>query len=149
MKKAKKKPRIRPLAICVFRHEGRILVSENYDPTKRETFYRPLGGGIEFGERGIDAVAREIHEELGAAVRDLAYLGALENIFTYDGKPGHEIVLVYDGSFVKSSLYGRERLTGREGDALITVVWKPLTAFGPGSPPLYPDGLLELLSSAT
>jgi len=146
LKKAKKKPRIRPLAICVFRHEGRILVSENYDPTKRETFYRPLGGGIEFGERGIDAVAREIHEELGAAVCDLTYLGALENIFTYDSKPGHEIVLVYDGSFVDAGLYEQERITGYEGDALITVIRKPLTAFGNSSPPLYPDGLLSLLT---
>ncbi|MDQ3327072.1 MAG: NUDIX hydrolase [Chloroflexota bacterium] len=146
MKKAKK-ARIRPLAICVFRHEGRILVSENYDPGKQETFYRPLGGGIEFGERGIDAAAREIHEELDATVRELTYLGTLENVFTYDGRPGHEIVLVYDGAFVDAALYGRERLTGREGRTTFEAVWKPLTAFVADQPLLYPDGLLELLSS--
>ncbi len=47
-----KKKRVRPLAICVFRHHDRILVMEGYDPVKKEHFYRPLGGGIEFGEPG-------------------------------------------------------------------------------------------------
>ncbi len=143
-----KKPRIRPIALCVFRHEGRILVSENFDPTKRETFYRPLGGGIEFGERGIDAAMREMHEELGAAVHDVAYLGTLENIFTFNGKPGHEIVLVYDGSFVDPSLYCRESLIGREGSHAFKAVWKHLSDFVPSHPPLYPDGLLDLLLSS-
>ena len=45
-----KKNRIRPLAICVFLNNNRILVAEGYDPIKQQTFYRPLGGGIEFGE---------------------------------------------------------------------------------------------------
>jgi len=41
---------IRSIAICVFRHKNHILVAEGYDPVKDEYFYRPLGGGIEFGE---------------------------------------------------------------------------------------------------
>jgi len=36
---------IRPVAICVFQHEGRILVFEGYGPKKQQSFYRPLGGG--------------------------------------------------------------------------------------------------------
>jgi hypothetical protein len=28
----------------------------------------------------------------------------LENIFTFNGQPGHEIVLVYDGRFVEERL---------------------------------------------
>src|SRR6266568_4543117 len=44
-------PRIRPLAICVFSHNGCILAAEGVDPLKdNQVFYRPLGGGIEFGE---------------------------------------------------------------------------------------------------
>ena len=41
---------IRPVALCVFHHDKRILVFEGYDKAKDEIFYRPLGGGIEFGE---------------------------------------------------------------------------------------------------
>ena len=58
--------RIRTIAICLFSHNGGILVAEGIDAVKGETFYRPLGGGIEFGEYGADTVAREIREEIGA-----------------------------------------------------------------------------------
>src|SRR3954465_585909 len=56
-------PRIRPLALCVFRKEGSIFISKGYDPKKDETFYRPIGGGIEFGENGRQAVVREVQED--------------------------------------------------------------------------------------
>ena len=59
--------RIRPIALCLFRHAGRILVGNAYDAVKQEHYCRPLGGGIEFGERGAEAIVREIREELGAA----------------------------------------------------------------------------------
>jgi ADP-ribose pyrophosphatase YjhB (NUDIX family) len=140
------KSRIRPLAICVFRHAGRILVFEGYDRVKGQLFCRPLGGGIEFGERSADAVAREIREELRAEVTDLRLLGVLENVFTYEGKPGHEVVFVYDARFADTSLYEQEVLIAHEGDDPFRAVWKSLSEFGSGGPPLYPDGLLELLA---
>jgi len=141
-------PKIRPLAICIFRHNGKILVSEEHDPTKGETFYRPLGGGIEFGEHSTDAIHRELMEEIGAGVKDLVYLGTLENIFTFNGQPGHEIVQVYDGSLVESGLYGQVVISGHEEDVNLPmkVIWKRLDEFGPGGLILYPDGLYELLS---
>lgn len=139
--------KIRPLAICVFQHNGRILVAEGYDSVKKQTFYRPLGGKIEFGERGIDTVIRELHEEIKAEVTDLRYLGTLENIFTYEGQSGHEIVLVYDGRFVDESIYTRASVEGAEDDELLfTAYWKSLNYFrGKKALPLYPDGLLDLL----
>ena len=41
---------IRPIAICVLRRHDEILVIEGRDESRDLTFYRPLGGGIEFGE---------------------------------------------------------------------------------------------------
>lgn len=142
--------KIRPLAICVFRRGDTILAAEGYDDVKQQTFYRPLGGRIEFGETGAQTVARELDEEIHAAVANLRYLGALENIFIYNGQPGHEIVLVYDGDLVDTSLYQREFIEGWEDDDRLLFVarWKSLDAFRqPGAPPLYPDGLLALLDS--
>jgi len=138
---------IRPLVIAVFRQGDRILAAEAYDPLKDETFYRPLGGGIEFGELSRDALVREIREEIGAEVTDLRYLGTLENLFTFSGVPGHEIVLVYDAAFADRTLYGQAAIPGREDtlDEGFLAVWKHLDEFGPGHPPLYPDGLLDLL----
>jgi 8-oxo-dGTP pyrophosphatase MutT (NUDIX family) len=140
-------PRIRPLAICVCRDGDRILVAEGFDSVKREAFLRPLGGSIEFGERGAQAVAREFREELGADVARIRYLGVIENLFTCEGQPGHEIVLVYDGELLDRSLYGKDFLEGIEdGRTPFRAVWKPLAELREGSIPVYPEGLLDLLS---
>ena len=138
--------RIRPLAICVFTQGDRILVAEGYDPVKGETFYRPLGGAIEFGERGEDTLTRELREELDAEVAELRYLGTLENIFVFNGRPGHEIVLVYDGALADRALYERAELEGREHDgSTFRAMWKARDEFRAGMAPLYPDGLLLML----
>lgn len=68
---------IRPIAICVFRRAGRLLVGEGYDPLKGETFHRPVGGGLQFGETSEQAMRREIGEELGVEIRGLRPLGVL------------------------------------------------------------------------
>ena len=97
--------RIRALAICIFRRGNDILVIEAVDSVKGETFYRPLGGGIEFGETSAAAAAREVREEVGAEISELRYLGTLENLFIYEGTPGHEIVQVHEGRFVDGAFY--------------------------------------------
>ena len=136
---------IRPLAICVFRRGDKILVFEGFDPAKGQQFYRPLGGGIEFGETGAQAVRRELREEIQAEVAVVRFLGALENIFTFNGQPGHEIVLVYDGRLADETLYTQSEIHGQEDEGLtFSVMWKSLDEFGPGAP-LYPDGLAEML----
>jgi 8-oxo-dGTP pyrophosphatase MutT (NUDIX family) len=141
--------KIRPLAICLFRRGERILVVEGYDPLKRERFYRPLGGGIEFGERGEETVQRELLEEIQAEAQDIQYLFTLENIFTFNGGRGHEIVLVYDGRLKDENLYAREVIEGSEYDpfrqAPLKAVWMRVDELGEGREILYPDGLLEKL----
>ena len=57
---------IRPIVICVVLNNGRIFVSEDVKPDTGETFYRSLGGGIEYAEHSADAVVRELREEIGA-----------------------------------------------------------------------------------
>jgi 8-oxo-dGTP pyrophosphatase MutT (NUDIX family) len=144
-----KKKRIRPLAICVFRNRGRILVNQGYDPVKDQSFYRPLGGAIEFGETSIDTVCRELMEELNVKVdkESLTYLGTLENIFHFNGIPGHEIVMIYDGALEASGLYDQVEIVGREANGeVIRGVWMGLDAFGDGKSILYPGGLLEMLA---
>ena len=108
---------IRPVAICIFRRAHEILVVEAFDPVKAETFYRPLGGGIEFGETSAAAVEREVREEVSADVTDLRYVGTLENLFVHNGQPGHEIVQVHEGRFANSALYAAIELSGVESDA--------------------------------
>ena len=144
-----KKNRIRPIALCVFLNNNRILVNEGYDPVKRQTFYRSLGGGIEFGEKAEDTVRRELKEELNVEVGIVHYLGTLENIFTFNGTPGHEIVLIFDGALVDGGLYEQAVIEGIEAEIneSFKAVWKSLDEFGAGKSILYPTGLLEMMQA--
>ena len=117
---------------------------------KDEHFYRPLGGGIEFGENSTETISREMLEEVNLEIDrgSLKYLGTIENIFRFNGNVGHEIVMVYDGALKESSLYEQQVITGKEANGEdIRAVWKHLEDFGKGKSILYPTGLLEMLSS--
>ena len=133
---------IRVAAICVFLHDEKILVKEFSDDGK--IFYRPLGGGVEFGEHSADTVAREIKEEIGAAITLLEFLGVIEEITEFQGKPVHEIVFVYNARFVEPGLYNKT-IHGKDGPHPIKAVWKNISFFRENSDVLYPKGLLELL----
>ncbi len=137
---------IRHLAICVFRHQTRILVGRGFDEETKEPFLRPLGGAVEFGERVVDALRREIREELGVEITNPVQLGVLENLFTYCGQPGHEIVFVFDAEFADPQLYSEPTLP------LLEPVWggsaEWLDLVDPSSVPLYPEGLAKLLEMA-
>lgn len=110
--------------------------------------FRPIGGGIEFGERSRDAIVREVQEELGRSISDIRLIGTLESIFTYAGKPGHEIVQVYDARFDDAEVYEQPWLDGHESDgAPFRAAWHSSASFTPASP-LVPEGLYDLLKRA-
>ena len=138
---------IRHVAICVFRNRGRILVACGYDDVKKERFFRPLGGAVEFGELAVDALRREIQEELGLDIKEPVQLGVIENRFEYQGSPGHEIVFVFDAFCIDPSIYARREVPicepGWDGPA----EWLSLEE--PSPMPLYPQGLVDLLRGGT
>lgn len=151
MPAGKPKPQfVRPLAICVFRNKGKILVCEGKDSVKNETFYRPAGGMIEFCEKAEDALIREIREEINEEITNIKFLELIENIFTYEGKPGHELIFVYDAEFVNKNMYEKEVVTITEtNNVWCNAYWKATDEFGEGKLKLYPDNLKNLLLKET
>ena len=139
---------IRVLALCILRQDDRILVRETQDPHDGQRFCRPLGGGVEFGETSQAAVRREIHEELGAELTEVRPLGTLESLFSYAGRPGHEVVLVYAADFADRQHHAQAELPGQESDGeAFMATWRSLDSFD-DSCRLVPEGLLALLTSA-
>ncbi len=67
-------PRVDPVVIMLAEHDGRLLLGRQpqYPPGR----YSALAGFVEPGESIEAAVARELHEEAGIAVTDVAYVAS-------------------------------------------------------------------------
>ncbi len=142
-----KKNRIRTIAIGIFIHKQRLLVFEGFDQVKNKSFFRPLGGGIKFGETGAEALQREILEEIGYQIEDTRYLGLIENRFMLRGDPGHEIVLVYSGKFANDEIYTKMNFLGHEDDGSeINVKWVDISYFRENPGLLVPSELMDFLT---
>lgn len=138
--------KIRAKAVCLFRNHGKILLAEGYDPIKDEHYVLPLGGGVDFGELSQVAAEREVQEEISAATKDFSLLGVSENIFSYNGKPGHEIVFVYEARFQDESLYQQEIIHGIETNGVpIVTRWFDIDRLRSGEIKFYPHGIVDMI----
>lgn len=75
--------------VCVVR--GQLLVCRSKGAANT---YLP-GGHVEFGERAVDSLAREVKEELGVVARIGGFLGAVEHTYRQKGERHCEINLVF------------------------------------------------------
>ncbi len=140
------RPGIRVIALCVLRRDDTILVERDYDRVLQQTYYRPPGGGLLFGERAADAVRREMREELGVELGDLQPLGVLENLFVFEDEPGHEIVFVFAARALDDALYRSDAVALLEDDGSRHVAeWQHLDRLAGPDTLLYPPGLLSLI----
>jgi ADP-ribose pyrophosphatase YjhB (NUDIX family) len=79
------------------------------------------GGHVEFGETAAYALARELQEEMGVKVKVENFLGAIESVFTQNGKTHHEISLMFEMS--SAQLARRAKLVSVESH--IEFFWQP------------------------
>lgn len=136
---------IRVLALGLIRNGDRVFISEGYDPAKQQTFYRAMGGGVDFGETSLVALKREFQEEIQAELTNIRFLGCLENIFTYNGQPGHEIIQLYECDFVDPKFYQLEKLEFAEGERKKTALWVDINRFKSGELRLVPENFFQYL----
>ena len=136
---------IRLLALGIIRQGDRLFLSQGYDPVKQQTFYRAMGGGVHFGETSLEALQREFQEEIQAELTNIKYLGCLENIFVYNGKPGHEIIQLYQGDFLEPKFYQLEQINFKEGKRQKTALWVDIERLLSGELRVVPEQFLDYL----
>ncbi|MCG6133137.1 MAG: NUDIX domain-containing protein [Nostoc sp. LLA-1] len=137
---------IRVLALGLIRDGERIFVSEGYDPVKQETFYRALGGGVDLGETSQAALKREFQEEIQADLINIRYLGCIENIFTFNGRQGHEIIQLYQCDFADTKFYQLESLIFSESEHhQHKALWLEISRVKSGELKLVPEEFFKYL----
>ena len=118
-------------------------IEEGYDNVKKETFYRCLGGGIEFLEKSDEALKREFKEEIAADIIVKDFLGISENIFTYKGKNAHELILFY--SIEIPDEYYKDEYQILDVDADSKAKWIDINEFKNKNKILYPEEVFKYI----
>ncbi|MGF1488394.1 MAG: NUDIX hydrolase [Prochloraceae cyanobacterium] len=140
-----KEGKIRLLALGLIADGDRLFMSRGFDPVKNRTFYRAMGGGVDFGETSLDALKREFIEEINAEITNIKYLECLENIFVYNGTPGHEIIQLYRCDFVEKKFYEIEEITFNEGKRQKTALWVNRDRFRSGELSIVPEQFIKYI----
>ena len=140
--------RVVALAIILRPSDGALL-AQCIPEQGRVPFYRPCGGGVEFGEHSIDAVRREIMEELGLPVIPERLLGVVENHFVFQDRRGHEIMFCWLCHFEDASAYDRDVFVVNEGENLLFEAhWVHPAELARQGTALYPVEVVGLLEHA-
>lgn len=79
-------------------HKNKILVCKT---GRKPIHYFLPGGGVEFGETGVETLQREMQEEMKISVAKSRPIGIVENFFRQRGKRVHEINFVFETKLKK------------------------------------------------
>ena len=134
---------IRPIVLGMVKRNDKILVGKGYDKVKSEVFYRSIGGGIEFLEDSKEALKREFKEELNIDITVGEFLGISENIFMYNGKNAHELILFYNVT-IKESDY-KESYHIIDDNCQTDAMWIDIDRFKSKELKIYPEQVFKYL----
>ena len=127
-------------------HQNRILVYKVTDRVNRKSFFRLIGGHIEFEESASEALIREFKEEIDQSIRIVKQLNTFESMFFYNGKNRHEFVSLFQIEFVNKLVYKQNSIIGNEGpNRTFTAEWIFIEEFKNNNKILYPPDILDYL----
>ena len=134
---------IRPIVLGIAIKDNKLLVSEGFDKVKNQTFYRCLGGGIEYLKKSSDAIKREFKEEIDVDIIVNDFLGISENIFTYQRKKAHELILFYSIEISDENYQEEYKVIDDHGETIAK--WIDLDEFKNKNKILYPEVIFKFI----
>ncbi len=130
--------RIKVKTLCLFHKDGKILASRGINKVTNKVFYRLLGGGLDFFEKGEVGIRREIQEELHSEIENLQFIDVIENIFSHEDWRGHEIIFLYSGDLARKELYEQQVITIEEETYQFEAEWIAVAEVLNGTKTLFP-----------
>ena len=124
-------------SLCIIERDKKLLLCKGYDSVKKETFFRIIGGTVDFREKAEEALRREIREELDSELENLEFVTVVENIFTYEGAKAHEICFLYKGDLSNKDAY-KKRIIPIPDAKDFPAEWVPISDILEGKSILYP-----------
>ena len=137
---------IQCVSIGLISNKSDLLVYQVTDQVSNNSFFRLIGGHIEFGESAVEALKREFKEEIDQEIININSLGVFENIFFYKGKEQHEFVSLFSCDFSNKEMYKKKEIIGYEGPSrTFNARWIDLNQFKNNHKILYPDQILKYI----
>ncbi len=135
---------IRPNALIIIVKDNYVLAEKGVDLNTNKTFYRLMGGGIEFGELSSMTTKREMLEELNVEIINEEFLCSIENIFEFNSKKYHELTFLYKGEFLDKSMYEKQIIQRVDGYSSYSE-WVSISEIKKGNIIFYPEKAIEYL----
>lgn len=136
---------VREISISLIRKDNQILVYQRNDDISGRLFFRLVGGCIEYGETPENALKREFFEELSLDIEQVVLLEKFQSVFTFNGFERHEVVHLFDSSFVNKDIYNQSIINGLEGERKFEAIWKDVSDFKIGTDVLVPEKILNYI----
>lgn len=99
-------------------HRGRVLLSRG----PGDDFWALPGGRVERGESTTEALAREVHEELGVRVAPGRLLWVAESFFRYRDERYHEVGFYYEADLAAARQH--EEPWERADETGVRLAWR-------------------------